>query len=513
MKDRVPDGLGGNFSFDMKGHPVDGYFHYLLESNRIDNPESIISDYANEWHNYPTKENSYGVSGAEFTYRVDTDKNNNIVEGFEVDPTSVDNWNEYIIPLVNTPTGFYYTLIDYPGLTEYTLYDLLTTDGQYAKRPTTTRKTETQIIESSSVIDIRDKALPPASNLEPLNDKLTISFENGDNQNNAPDFEYYEIKSHNRTTSTRYWVPPSYVATNHEMKADTQKPKAPGSATVSTTLDIYLSESSAKDAAYTGIAGSGARPQAEEKAKTALNNLISTNYPGYTIVGEIEITETSVNYTTSSSGWLVKRWQATCDVTVEASATITKASNLTLYSQVSGTGKWSDPPEVSPESQGPTLNSDELRMYCGNSFTISCTDPDYEITKVKVHYSGGNLINRVLVPSSSTHARFVESSLIPAGEGVREIAFAEASLNFENLDQIQLKGMDYSADSDDGTGWHQWSGDGRSSITLELTDYHIQNGDWDNWTKSEYSYKTAGVDLNKYIIIDKIEVKCTKRTP
>jgi hypothetical protein len=65
--------------------------------------------------------------------------------------------------------------------------------------------------------------------------------------------------------------------------------------------------------------------------------------------------------------------------------------------------------------------------------------------------------------------------------------------------------------NDDKNKWHQWSGtpneDG--SVTLVLADYLVS-------TLASYSH-TYKYDANpdepsKYIIIDRIEVKCTKKT-
>ena len=54
-------------------------------------------------------------------------------------------------------------------------------------------------------------------------------------------------------------------------------------------------------------------------------------------------------------------------------------------------------------------------------------------------------------------------------------------------------------------------GNGRSSVTFVLADYHIQNGDRTNWTESVYTYKIADTNLSKHFVIDRIEVKCTKK--
>jgi hypothetical protein len=194
-------------------------------------------------------------------------------------------------------------------------------------------------------------------------------------------------------------------------------------------------------------------------------------------------------------------------LTVTATAKIVKSSSISLYN-VSSEGYWRSSTETT-ESSG-VINTDELRFYCGNSLTISVNDSNYEISKVKVYFRNGNQITTTTLPVSSTHARFVDSTLLPT-DGSNIIKTESKSLNFESVDVIQLNGMDYSANSSSGEVWQQWSGNGRSSVTLVLADYHIQNGDWTNWTESIYTYKIADTNLSKYFVIDRIEVKCTKK--
>ena len=68
--------------------------------------------------------------------------------------------------------------------------------------------------------------------------------------------------------------------------------------------------------------------------------------------------------------------------------------------------------------------------------------------------------------------------------------------------------MDYQEDETGGI--HQWSGAGESQVTLLLADY-LDKTDVGNWFQKTLRYEKATKDLSKYLIIDKIEVKCTKK--
>jgi hypothetical protein len=109
---------------------------------------------------------------------------------------------------------------------------------------------------------------------------------------------------------------------------------------------------------------------------------------GWTM-GTVTYTELSWNtqtpdivYSNENSGWT---YTVDCKVTVTAYTTLTKAGSIILYTQTSG-GEWTDA-STTTERSGPTVNTDQLRVYCGNSFTISVSDSNYEITKIKVYCS------------------------------------------------------------------------------------------------------------------------------
>jgi hypothetical protein len=72
--------------------------------------------------------------------------------------------------------------------------------------------------------------------------------------------------------------------------------------------------------------------------------------------------------------------------------------------------------------------------------------------------------------------------------------------------------MEYS----DADGWQQWSGAGSQSVTLTLADFVLtSNADWwdiisGNWATYDYEYRKASRNLDYYLIVDRIDVKCTE---
>ena len=68
----------------------------------------------------------------------------------------------------------------------------------------------------------------------------------------------------------------------------------------------------------------------------------------------------------------------------------------------------------------------------------------------------------------------------------------------------------------DADKWQQWSGIGKQTITLNLADYVVISdfniggllgGEWFTY---EYEYRAASRNLDYYLIVDRIDVKCTK---
>lgn len=541
MNDRIPDGLGGSFSFDMKGYPTDGYFHYLLEGNT--KTVADTSDFPDNKPKYPTKDDD-----GDFNYIEIQLEGGGTAEGFELKPTDMENWKEYTIPVINYDTGYYLTLGTYPGLIANNrkklgrdivsqelqdLADLFNINlDQYLIVEAYQEIPDSPISESRTITTttstaVESKNLKTSTDIPSLDAKLDISFDNGTNESKSPEFNYEQLVSKSTTTSTRNWIPPVYTGTDHPEKGEKAYPSATGSGT-STGIDMTgywgtPSEEKARQNAFENTASNtwnGAYQKAQNDALSKLKEIIERDYKGWTFVeSEVKYSpenltwdtkSTAISYSPPRSGsiWLVERSiTVDCTVTLTASVTLTRGGGpKTLYTKTSG-GDWSSESPGTPVPETPTLTSDELRMYCGNSFTITCTDPDYEITKVKVHYSGDNNISSSIVTGTYKYARFLDSSLMEElpiiGDG-----------------STHVMGMEFIEDSETGRGTQQWTGAGTDEVTLTLADYTITTTvdigsliGGNGLLQYSYLYDRATTNHNKYIIIDKIEVKCTKRTP
>ncbi|MBQ7900009.1 MAG: DUF4906 domain-containing protein [Bacteroidales bacterium] len=539
MSDRTPDGIGGNFSFYMKayrdkGKSAEAYFKYLLPPAVKTEKKDNEYQYDDTSFPYPTKANSYQNTAAEFKYVVTKDKNNNPAEGFEVDPAVQSNWNEYIIDLgQGYNTGHYTTLSTYPGLTEFTteklgatifpdwlvsLIGILGIDLEDllidAYIPTTTRKSDVETVTTSMNIDL-SKDLESATDLKTLdhllgNDKLKVDFERGVG-NNIPTFVYNEYESGSKVENTRYWEKPVYVPTTYQMIPEQVTLTASGTGTQSAeAIGLLGGRNAARQEAFGGsiTQPGGAYQKAKDNARVQLESLIAAEYSGWT-VGTInyptltwQSPEPYVKYTNETTGSTLRPYQSTCTVTLTATVTLTKAGDLTLYTQSSG-GHWSAPTSVTTPYSS-TVNTDELRFYFGNSLTISLA-PEYqgryEITKVKVHCSGNTQFAAPGV-GNYVHGRFVKSNItLPISS--EPVSFWGAT------DVLELPGMEYNEDVSSGVGWHQWTGSGTDSVTLSLSDYSVSTDLSGLSLVTTYKYAKASTNLSRYVVIDRIEIKCT----
>lgn len=537
MEDRVPDGVGGNYVVYMKAwnNGSVGYFNYLL-------PPAEPGESSTDWvyntteTNYPNKDNASSISGEKFSYIKTSDKDGNPIEGFNINPGETSSWTEYD-PAIGSPDGYYTTLATYPGLTEFTLTKRMFGE---AYKPSTTKKAATQTVTNGSMI-VLDKKLPSAPNLNTLDHlsngtMLNISFDQSKGTT-QPAFLYDQLVSGTSSVNTRNWIKPEYSLKQYPLDPEeyTKEAGGEGSETgISTGTSRYqqASEESARKNAFDGTTDistvtnrvDGAYTKAKNDAKAKLDEILKA-YPtseGW-VHSEINYEEVSYSSTnTANIQWtapqietrttLGRTWTSkvtiTCTVTVTASVTVTKPSVGEVYAQVEGTGRWGDPVATSTPLT-PAINTDELRMYCGNSFTISLSEAakqqGYEITKVKVHYIGGNLVDEYGTGNfDKAYARFVdgEISLPTDPKRVNVIGSTET---------LQLSGMDYNENQNDGTGTHEWSGSGRESVTLVLADYLVATNLEGLNVVYVYQYTNTPRQPGKHIVVDQIEVKCSKR--
>lgn len=477
MSERTPDGVGGHYTFHMKaynnGRPA--FFYEMLEGKE-QYPESGTDDFKYKIGDITYPFPSFTKIGTnnpfEFSDQM-VDKHNVGHAGFMKNPLSKTNWLPY-----SGDNSYYSVLNEFNGLTEFEVEEY--TDwfgqGQGAFKPIEGDYRE-DIKVDSLIYKNRVQEQVSGVTLDPLNRMLNIGFSAGTNMSTAPTFyysEYSDSQTSVKTTYTRRWAVPTYESKQY-IPADTDG----GRTTVSGEgeASVLLSKSTAEE---------NAKKNAYNDAYAKINITESPNFtytykPSYTLLEE------------SESGRIIKTYyyKYKCDIDINW---VPKVEPITYYGNADG-GGWYDYSEVPKYPIG--IINDELRIYSGQTFTVSLNEdyaPDYEITKVKVYYSGGNQIDKKRVDSGllddtyTYYARFIESSL----------GLTHTTQN--------ITGMSYH-ENENGMGYHQWTGAGKGSVTLVLAEYITKASQ----TSISYEY-TPGIEehYTKYIIVDRIEVQCKK---
>ncbi len=488
MEGRTPDGVGGNHSFVMKAYDGSspGYFTYMvldLETNKQTEKDDF--DYTNSSHPIPTSSNP-----GDFIYFGVVDKDGVLHNGFMKNPTDRSNWKEY--ETILSDNRYYYTLYDYPGLSIYNLSNNLLGNAstETTSSPKVDTRTERMIYKKELTKELSNTNLNPLDYLLPDENKLLITFGVANSAGYVPKYNFEEnTKGSQEIVTTRNWKVPTYAKSTYMPKAE--------------SITEFFEATATGTGRGTSLWGdkgkADATKNAEEKALQAAKDLAFAKYPNRRYeYGTPKYTYNDLGYT-STLGITTYTMQVTCKIEITC---ITDPVSVSYFDDPTDWG-WYESSTITTSLD--KVETDELRIYGGNSFTISVTDPDYEITKVKVHYSGNNFIKEQGgfwgIGSDRIYARFVESSVtLPQEETVPKGGATET---------LQLPGMEYNDNTSSGTGIHQWSGDGRTSVTLVLADYYVNN----NMTANSYTYRyaNASVDLSKYLVIDKIEVKCTKK--
>ena len=532
MSNRVPDGMGGNFSFWMKawadwGSRTPGYFaSYPVAKTG----EPVIVPYKSEesfTYAYPkTSADANQYFGA---YFVADGKE----WGFEEDPSDSKNWDTEDVSLYTSQVALH----RWPGLTTQNVvtketsfvtgsqeYYILEGSKQETKSTTTAHYKEYKNTLSTGMAALQ------------ANPNLTISFSAGNNNAHSPEYEYYKTTKEVKSETTRTWVTPKYQQNDRTVTTPFSL-RTPGGQ-IQLTSEQQAQYDAAKDYTIWGVGYKKSRQNnsdgyiyaTEAEAIAAGKSATSAVNSSGASVPIPEGVERTVTAEKSSGDLLLYSYytQAGSRYKKEVKGVryryrITYSTNVTTpYFTYLKDGNWTETTKsTEPENTDPPT-TDELRVYCGNSFTIS-VGGDYEITKVKVYCSGNNYIRgtdgihvpivKIDVPQKYYYARFVDSSLtLPSAENT------------------PLKGMDYEGDFGENSSIHIWSGSGESSVTLKLADYFceayfnpndigqsILQGKFDmnnilKFVPYNYKYVTpTSEDFSKSIVIDRIEVKCTKK--
>lgn len=533
MTGRVPDGVGGNFTFYMHAYissqkSAHGFFQYLLPA-AVTKPTSTTHYRNDEFgynattdeYPYPTSANS--SASTEFKYRQYTASDGSTIGGFDKDkdPGSKNNWDE-------TLADYFSTLNTYPGLSRY-----VTEKGvSSARKETSTEKKDVVTTTDVSTINL-NKPLISSTSLNFLDhvnggEMFNISFNTVTNGNNTT-FIYDERVSESKTEVTRYWEPPVYTLQTYTLQPDDDEvSESATESKINTNVvkDKNQARQNAFDRAYS---------EAKESALKKLNSSLNTKNqsdPGWVISGDVQYTELAWNTIPESSYSNETRtpiifgaggyWSSTCQVTVTATATIVKSASVQLYN-ISTDAYWRNGGSKTTTSNG-VIDNDKLQFYVGNSFTVSLSDETfseggnsyrysdvYEITKVTI-YTSDNFIDdgrsgTINEDEYEVYARFVDSEIsLPKGDSFPIYGSSEV---------YQLEGMEYSVEQNTGLIIHQWTGNGRSGVTLGLEEYRVTKDfgitgglKYDNVYKYD---KASSSYYGSSIVIDRIEVKCTKK--
>ena len=536
MSNRVPDGMGGNFSFWMKawadwGSRTPGYFSsYPVEKNKEPEivPYKLLDTYA-----YPkTSADANQYFGA---YLVAEGRD----WGFEEDPSDPKNWDTEDIGIRTSQVA----LFKWPGLTTSQVVTKQTVDDWQTKdyyvlegtKQETKSTTTTHYKECKNTLSTGMAALQ-------ANPNLTISFSAGNNSS-SPEYEYYKTTKTVRADTTRTWVTPKYQRNDRTVSTPFSLRTPSGEVDLT---DSELEDYKSKQDYTVTILGNtvgykksrvsnndGYIYTTPEEAIDAGNKAIEAiNSSGEKVTIPSDIFKTVVHesqsvvlytYYEKTGSFLNTKYNEKKVTGTRYRYRITYTTNVTTpYYTYLKDGNWTETTtSTEPENTDPPT-TDELRVYCGNSFTIS-VGGDYEITKVKVYCSGNNYIRG----TDGIHIEYVNLDIPQKYYYAR---FVDSSLTLPSAENTPLTGMDYEGDFGENYSIHIWSGAGKSSVTLKLADYFceayfdasdigqsILQGKFDmnnilKFVPYNYKYVTpTSEDFSKSIVIDRIEVKCTKK--
>lgn len=504
MDGRTPDGVGGNHTFVMKAYNGSsaGYFNYMLKD--ATSKESKIFDdfdYNNSTYPVPTIDNP-----GDFVYFTEVvAEDGSLVSGFREDPSSSSNWKVY--DAILSSGTYYYELYDYPGLSEYNLDETVTAtypvDG--AAKPLNGEYKEDKKIEGIEIRSSLDRTLS-GTDLEELDytkngDMFKVSFGSNVNTDNTPIYTFEEISEGSyRSEIINRWRVPTYPPKSYTPKKE--KKEEPFTETGRGVDNAARSKQNAYDNAL-----AAAKEDAKDKALAAAKVKYPENLYDITIVKDDYGTPKTIR-----QGYFIVFYceiEISCTLTVSIVPKSVEAVSYFGDAENYGWYKYSDKTDNLHK-----VETDELRIYSGNSFTISLSDKykdSLEITKVKVHYSGSYQIEGGNTEyGDATYMRFIlddpEIISLPISETVEKEGWLS-----QPTETLYLPGMGYS-DRKNG-GWQEWSGKGRSSVPLTLVHYSVVNNTLHEWFDNSYTYTydNPSTDFDKSIVIDKIEVKCTKK--
>lgn len=505
LSDRIPDGVNGNYSFVMKGDNVNQYFNYVKASKEGVKDYVETSDGSTEYKyttfNYPTVEESYGKD-KKFSDKCFKDEEAGH-KGFLVNPTDKQYWGgETYYHITDIQNYTYYTLLaEYPGLSNKELKnDYIGNSKVY--RELDSNKEDTKLDSTSTTFgfsqDIKDIELKSLDHTVG-GDMFAVTIDKSSKNSYSPEYVYQRIVDKQKNVYSRLWdieyKETSYVKTINTKEMDFDG-EGIGEET-KTGLTRKSAENAAKEAAVKE-AKANALTDAANKVKEDKNyvTFVPENHPKNLIIYD-EIYSEIVGKQGGFPGYRCT-WTAKYKCTIKMPAK-ESSETVTYFAEPEG-DPWRE--KVDIVNIFNEVQLDELRIYLGNSFTISLSDnykDDYEIVKVKLHLSKHKKIelsgnNNNVIP------RFVDDQTLK-------------QLPISSTTEISLDayGMTFRENTTASTGIHQWStnGEGRSAVTMNLVEYYIAQ----NVGSDSYEYREVeNSRMEYYVVVDRIDVKVKLKT-
>ena len=502
MVDRIPDGIGGNHIFYMKAwetwNSKPGYFSDLPVNDIIPGGQPYTLDNEYDFPRDADDTNQY------FGDYVEVDNGEFGFQENPLDPNKQDTEKKGTTQQYTS----YIALHRWPGLTTKRVVPKQTPLTNITYYDLEGDKEETMSVDTSWVTKYDGDILTDQTLSQKLlytSPNISISFGQGFNTQNKPKYSYNRTNRYKIKSATRTWQLPVY-ATVYKTDWATQDPIYTPSGTVQLTdrqrqqmeraggWEVINNEGYIYvDAASAQAAGEKyALPEGAVRISVTTERKLGVAIYKYKVLWESEYYDTRYRFkiTYKLPGQKVPHYKY--------------SGEGGSWDEVTGEGSDTRTPDSTP----PT--TDELKLHRGNSFTISTSSPNYVITKVRVYLKGGNYLDSEYGGAKQTYARFVDNVLIPASGG--KIESKDLSFTLDNTDPIELQGMTYSGNSNSQEVWQEWTGSA-TSLTLALADYVIEDVSGLGITLyTRYTYTIPQTDKNNSVIVDRIEVKCIKKS-
>lgn len=554
MSDRVPDGVGGLRRYSLKVYPdypntTEGYFYPKKPEDGSSSKDEIKygSGYKNGvevYYPYPKNASNLNSNGvvAGFTKNINPvyDDSGNF-KGFDAIPTMTSLW-------VNDDTYGATTLGQHwPGLSPNKIdtTNISYIIGSYDRYTETSQAKEKKRIKYKH--NTTEIPIYQLSSID-LDEQISMSFAFGTNSSSAPTFQYFKVESSDDTTYVSNWEAPVY-AEGKIVKAEQSGSKTndPGSVEWSSADNDWFTKFINNDQAartkianevtvvnvakditnVTKINSTSVYRYVSSTAATAAGDLwYQSTYGNNSSYEKVDVIPLESPVDLFTCTYKAYRLQSLGFTQIEVplgnytyTYSSTKYSFTVLYKikgsekiyyYHSGGGQWG----AETIQQTTTLDNndnpiDELRMYAGNSFTITAAEK-YAIHSVKVYFS-----NLKCKPSKTEDA---PNSGVFADRLITSYYLRLApTASYTSSSGADPSGMNYSEaelNTDSGTMMYDIYDNPQSSVTLYMTCYsditRQRRGGENTYipepNSSKYYAPSTSEEFAQSLVIDYIEV-------